>query len=578
MIKSKNNGAKSCRPSSLRLAFIFSASLLVACATPVEAPIFADDTYTEADIAACRDLLLLPTLTITYADVVERHMGVPPHCYVKGVISDSISWHVLLPAPAAWSGRFVHQGDGGSDGDLDSKPDPYTRNWVSVGDVVVNSNSGHDAGAGPNWALNNRQAEHDFGYRAVHLSVAATRTLIEAYYGRPASHSYHVGCSNGGRQGLAAAQKFPRDFDGIVIGAPSFNRARNFYHHLKLMQHLYRDDLAANPAFDSDGNGLPDSFVKIDKLYNDVLSRCDTIDGISDRVIDDPRACDFDVPNYLGQNRCAAGADAADCFTEAQAGFIQHMYAGSYDENGELVYPGLEFGSEYTWYLFLPREENGMTPYILRSIMRVYQSVFDEDPGVPPANLIDTSQSIKTDGALPEWAWWSEDPERVLTATHELEKIIDATDPDLGRYLVEHGGKLLIYQGWDEPYHSADLLIDYYDEVIATTFHSDRANADSSVRLFMLPGVQHCIWGTGPDRWDQLQVIKDWVEGGTPPDSITAQHMTWDLPDNERPLCPYPQQAVYTGPSDVRNNPESWVAGNFECRDVDTQSGLAVSE
>jgi len=544
----------------------------------VPEPTTSDEIYSAADLAACRDLILLPTLTIVHADVVDRHMGVPPHCYVKGVISNSISWHALLPAPDKWTGRLVHQGDGGSDGDLDAKPDPYTRSWVSLGDVVANSNSGHDLGAGQNWAYNNRQAEHDFGYRAVHLTVNATKTLTEAYYGRPAEYSYHVGCSNGGRQGLAAAQKFPYDFDGIVVGAPSINRARNFYHHLKLMQHLYRDDMAANPAYDSDGNGLPDSFVKIERLHNAVLARCDANDGITDRVIDAPRSCDFDVAQYLKANRCEDGADSAECYTAAQAGFIRHMYEGSYDDAGELIYPGVELGSEYIWYRFLPLEENQMTSYILQSVIRVYQSVFDEDPGVAPANVNVTAQSVYRKGSVPEWAWWEEDPQRVLTATRELEQIIDATDPDLSRFLVDHGGKLLIYQGWDEPYHSADLLFDYRQQVIETTFDGDQALADESMRLFMMPGVQHCIWGSGPDRWDRFQVMKDWVEQGEVPQQITAQHMTWDVPDNERLLCPFPQRAIYIGPENGENTPQNWVADNFECRLPDQSPRLAVSE
>jgi len=562
----------------LRAAAALIVAQLAACATPDTVPTTIDGSYSAADIAACRNLILLPTLTITYADVVDRYMGVPAHCYVKGVISNSINWHAMLPAPDKWSGRLVHQGDGGSDGNLDAKPDPYTRNWVSLGDVVANSNSGHDIGTGPNWAYNNRQAEHDFGYRAVHLTVHATKTLTEVYYGRPAEYSYHVGCSNGGRQGLAAAQKFPYDFDGIVVGAPSINRARNFYHHLKLMQHLYRDDLAANPAHDTDGNGLPDSLIKIDRLHNAVLARCDAIDGIVDRIIDDPGSCDFDVGRYLKANQCEDGTDNAECYTAAQAAFIRHMYTGSYDDAGKLIYPGLQLGSEHIWYRFLPQEENQMMSYILQSVIRVFQSVYDEDPGVAPADVSDTSQTVYETGSVPEWAWWAEDPQRVLTASRELEKIIDATDPDLTRFLVDHGGKLLIYQGWDEPYHSAVLLLDYYQQVIDKTFDSNPALAQQSVRLFMMPGVQHCIWGTGPDRWDRFQVMKDWIEDGKAPDSITAQHMTWDVPDNERLLCPYPQRAFYVGPENGENMAQNWIADNFECREPDQAPRLAVSE
>jgi Tannase and feruloyl esterase len=540
--------------------------LLSSCAgthrPPPESTAFDED-----EIKACRDLRLLPDLTIIYADVSERHMGVPAHCYVRGLISGSITWHAQLPARSQWTGRLVHLGDGGSDGELDYKPDPYTRSWVAEGDAVVNSNSGHDSGTGPNWAYENRQAEIDFGYRAVHLTVNAGKTLVAAYYGRAADRSYHVGCSNGGRQGLVAAQRFPQDFDGIVAGAPSIYRVENFYHHLKLMQELFADGLAANLAVDTDGDGLPDSLAKIDRLHEAVISQCDAHDGVVDGVIDYPRACDFDVDGFLQQNRCTEHASDNTCFTDAQADFVRHLYAGSKDAQGRLIYGGLQPGSEATWYRYTATADNRLVPYVLQSLLRTFQTVFDTDPGVVAADSAGIRQTADRAASTHEWAWRSQDPEIVLSETGELQSIMDARDPDLRDYLVGHGGKLLIYQGWNEPFHSADRLIDYYNQLLRTTFAGTDAGADgaSSVRLFMLPGVQHCILGSGPDRWNSYQVVKDWVEKGQVPERIVVQHQTWDVVDNERPVCAYPERTVYVGPEGGINDRANWVAANFRC-------------
>ena len=539
--------------------------LAASCATTEQASNRIDKIFSDREIRACRNLVLLPSLTVTASGVIEKSAGVPAHCYVKGQISESITWHAQLPARKNWSGRLVHQGDGGSDGHLGFRPDPNTDSWLRFGDAVANSNSGHDAGIGPNWALHNRQSEVDFGYRAVHLTVEATKTLVEAYYRRPPEFVYHVGCSNGGRQGLMAAQRFPQDFDGIVAGAPSIFRAANFYHHLRLMQHVFRDDMAANPAWDSDGNGKPDSLGKIDMLHEAVLGHCDDKDGIRDRIIDDPLQCDFDVDAFLVSNRCPDDVDAGNCFTAAQSGYVRHLYDGSHNDAGDKVYPGVTFGSEYLWDRFIPVEGNDLTPYVLRSIIRVFQSMFDEDPGIAPARVNDTSYSVKADGAVPEWAWWDYDPEKIFEDSKEMSRLIDPVDPDLRRFLVDNGGKLIIYQGWDEPYHSAEVLLNYVDEIVEISLGGDEQAARDSVRLFMMPGVQHCFYGPGPDLWERFEPVKHWVEAGEAPDKIVTQKIPFDVVINERILCPWPQKARYTGPAELADDPSMWHSGNFVC-------------
>ena len=283
-------------------------------------------------------------------------------------------------------------------------------------------------------------------------------------------------------------------------------------------------------------------------------------------IVDEPLLCTFDVPRFLKQNRCSNDDDGANCFTGAQAGYVLHLYNGSYDTQGQLVYPGVNLGSEYLWDRFIPIERNDLTPYVLQSIMRVFQSMFDEDPGVAPADVSDVTQSVNTDLPMPEWPWWEYDPEQLFTDSTEMSRIIDPTDADLHRFLVANNGKLLLYQGWDEPYHSSSVLLDYFDAVVEETFAGDIGAAGDSLRLFMMPGVQHCFFGPGPDLWERFEPAKKWVEKGEAPDRIIAIKKPFDVVTNERPLCPFPQTAVYTGPEAGRNDPQHWHAANFECR------------
>ena len=169
------------------------------------------------DEQGCRSVVASPTLTILSAELRSAEASNTQYCYVRGFIAPGIRYHVQLPLPKNWNERFLHWGDGGKDGDLD-----FADHRVVQGYAVANSNMGHDVGSEPgaSFGFHNRQAEIDFGYRAVHLTVNAAKTLIQAYYGRRQKFSYHEGCSTGGREGLMEAQRYPGDFDGIIAGAP----------------------------------------------------------------------------------------------------------------------------------------------------------------------------------------------------------------------------------------------------------------------------------------------------------------------------------------------------------------------
>ena len=520
---------------------------------------------TESERAGCAALLQTRNLTITYAGIATTGDGTA-YCYVKGILPPAIQFHAQLPLPAEWNGRFLKWGDGGKDGDLD-----FADRRLVEGYAVANSNTGHDSGAEPgsSFAYDNRQAEIDFGYRAVHLTVVATKTLVNRYYGRPPEYSYFEGCSTGGRQGLMAAQRYPDDFDGIVAGAPA-----NHYQDMNavrvwLLQRMFRDEFTGALAFDTDGDGRFDSVRKMDLLADAVLVACDRNDGIADGVIDDPLSCDFDPARDLATMRCTGDVDADDCFTAAQVQTVRDFHAGPRDSQGRRIYAGKPLGSEPGWTrLFIPYTGNQFAPGAVGlGGDHLNYLFYDIDPGVAPTDLLDLSRPVDRSATPPEWAWWNFDIDDVTAGKGDvMRRITDATDPDLTRFLAENDGRLLLYHGWADALVVPQPTLTYYEDVVETTFHGDMAAARARARLFMVPGMRHCRGGNGPDTWDRLRPLVDWVERGTAPDALIATHQTDGQVDNERPVCAVPQRAVYTGPSDGADDRVNWVQENFVCR------------
>ena len=519
---------------------------------------------TDADRAGCEALLHVRNLTLTYAGLAEA--GGVPYCYVKGILPPAIHFHVQLPLPRDWNGRFLKWGDGGKDGDLD-----FADHRVAAGYAVANSNTGHDNGAEPgsSFARDNRQAEIDFGYRAVHLTTAAGKTLVRAYYGAPPEYAYFEGCSTGGRQGLMEAQRYPDDFDGIVAGAPA-----NHYQDMNavrvwLLQRMFRDDFAGALAFDTDGDGRFDSVRKLEILADAVIAACDGDDGVADGVIDDPLACGFDARRDLAAHRCPGDVDGDACFTAAQIRTVADFHAGPRDRLDRPIYAGKPFGSERQWAgLFVPWAGNGFAPGAVRlGGDHLNYLFYDTDPGVAPADLLDVTAPPDRDATPPEWAWWEFDIDDVTAGKGDVMKgITDAVDPDLSRFLLEQDGKLIVYHGWADALVVPQPTVDYYRDVVDTTFGGDVAAARDRARLFMAPGMNHCRGGAGPDTWDRLAPLVDWVERGVAPDALIATHATGGVVDNERPICAFPERAVYAGPAGGADDPANWVAGNFTCR------------
>ena len=515
---------------------------------------------------ACSALTAVRNLTILSANLVPAKGSTPEYCYVRGLIQPAIHFHVQLPLPENWNTRFLYQGDGGMDGDLD-----FYDARLAQGYAVANSNNGHDNGVEPgaSFGFHNRQAEIDYGHRAMHLTVQAAKTLLKNYYGRDPSYSYQEGCSSGGRQGFMAAQRYPYDFDGIVAGhAPFLLQQRNAA-NLYIMQHLFRNDFAGNLAFDTNGDGQFDSVKKVELLREAVLAKCDAIDGIRDGVIQNPLVCGFDPRVDLASKMCPGNVNGEACFTTAQIASIQAIYGGARDSKGALILKGRALGSEFAWPAdLIPYAGNKMLPGELRfSGDHMNYLFYEEDPGVAPPSLTDLSQKLDRTSNPPEVAWWEFNMDDVTAGKGKLmSSILDAKDPNLGRFLQSNGGKLILYHGWGDAQIPTEPVIDYYNDVVKATFGGDMNAAHASARLFMAPGMGHCRGGPGPNTWDKLEPLVDWVENGKTPDFLIATHSTDGKVDNERKLCPYPQQAIYTGPAGGENDRANWVHGNFTCR------------
>jgi feruloyl esterase len=516
------------------------------------------DTIFDIDSGAGRGVERERALRFDY-DVVR-------YCYVKGVIAPAIRFHVQLPLPDNWNGRLFTRGDGGKDGDLD-----FADHRVAEGYAVANSNTGHDRGSEPgaSFAFNNRQAEIDFGYRAVHLTANASKTVIEAYYGKAPEYSYFSGCSTGGRQGLMEAQRYPADFDGIVVYSPV-----NFYQaqHASstwTRQRLFRNDFEGNLAFDSNGDGSLDSLTKLEMLGKAVLDKCDANDGITDGVIDDPLSCDFDPDADLAAMMCAGNVNADDCFTTVQVQTIKDIYSGAHDSKGVLIYKGRSFGSEFGWpRSIIPHAGNSMDPRPIWARAHMNYLFYETDPGIPVPDLTDLSHTPDKKRDPPEWAWWEFDIDDYTAGLGDfMMSITDATDPDLTRFLIDNNGKLILAHGWaDDSGPHPEPTLDHYKDIVATTFNDDLHAARDRIRLFMFPGMGHCGGGPGPNTWNVLKTLVDWVENGNAPDFVVATHSTDGVVDNERRICAYPELAVYTGPVGGENDPANWVESNFTCQ------------
>jgi feruloyl esterase len=433
----------------------------------------------------------------------------PGHCRVNAILRPSPDSEIEMEAwlPENWNGKFQFVGGGGWAGII-SFPAMVTA--LQEGYATASTDTGHKGGNAL-FAINHPEKVVDFAYRAVHETTVQTKAMIAKYYDRPARLSYWNGCSTGGRQGLMEAQKYPEDFDAIIAGAPA-----NF------QTHLHAWDLSvAVPALKDPAAAVP--AAKLTMLNKAAIDACDATDGIKDGLINNPRACKFDPSALL-----CKGADSDGCLTQPQLDSVKRAYATTKTKSGEAVFPGKEPGSETGWAGVLSGR-------------------------VAPGVSVGSFQVAYNDA---NWDANTFDLDRDLKVTDEkVGSIINAVNPDLSAFKA-HGGKLLLYHGWDDTAISPGNAINYYESVLKKM----GGKQDNWVRLFMAPGMQHCGGGNGPNQVNYMAVIERWRENNVAPDTMTAYHVTNNRVDMTRPLCPYPQVATYKGTGSVND------AANFVCK------------
>ncbi|HUE04612.1 MAG TPA: tannase/feruloyl esterase family alpha/beta hydrolase [Bryobacteraceae bacterium] len=491
--------------------------------------------------------LELPDTSITRAESVAAGSYTPPvgkavpnmpaFCLVAGTIKSSpdsnIYFEVWLPA-ANWNGKFQGAGNGGFAGSIGYD---QLMNVVAHNYATAATDTGHHAGGtDATWALDHPEKITDFGYRAIHETAVKAKAILHAFYGEDPKRSYFSSCSNGGRQALMEAQRYPEDYDGILAGAPA-----NYWTHL-----------LANAAWDNLALlGDKDSYIpskKLPAIQAAALAACDALDGVKDGVIEDPSRCQYDPSVLLCKD-----AETDSCLTAPQVTALKKLYAGGSTSHGRL-FPGYAPGGE--------SEVGGWAAWITgpapeRSLMYMFSTQF--------------YKNMVFDNAA--WDYHTFNTDRDTKAAEDKQSHnLNATDPDLSRFRAR-GGKLILYHGWSDAAIAPQNTIDYYNSVAAGMGTEETS---SFVRLFMVPGMQHCGGGSGtssfgqypgfsgdPDR-DMDAALERWVEKGVAPVRIVAAKRKVDFDPTSavsrtRPLCAYPLVAHYQGSGSTDD------AANFVC-------------
>ena len=484
----------------------------------------------------------IPNVTITLAKSIEPppdfevpslpgRYGTPagikvsvPFCRVAAFsapTSDShISFEVWLPPVTKWNGNYLGVGNPGFVGAIGYGS---LAREVARGYAAASTDTGHSdpeaTGALPPWAISHPEKVEDWGHRAVHEMTVAAKQIIAAYYGKPPKLSFWGSCHEGGNQALTEAQKYPTDYDAIAAGDPA-----HYITHLQAGS-LYISWVGLKDGVKALGYIPPSKYPVIHRA---VLDQCDALDGVRDGFIENPSRCHFDPASI----QCPAKEDYAACLTPAQVDTARKVYAGAKFADGTQIYPGLEPGSELGWDWLL----SGPQP------MAINYGFF--------ANIVFQD---------PKWDFRTFEVDRdTRLAEARVGKMVDTIDPNL-RPFKQHGGKLLMYQSWQEPGIPPRSAVNYYSRVLAEM--GGASETQNFFRLFMVPGAGMCS-GFGlvsSGAWDALDVVMKWRETGVPPDRIVTSHRVDGVVERTHPICPYPQEAIYKGSGDPYD------AANFSC-------------
>ena len=471
---------------------------------------------------ACADLVGHESsdFRINSALVVKGSSGIADSCTVKGIIAPAVEFVINLPNE--WGGRLYLHGNGGYGGESIHGSFGVALRSLAVkhGFAAAFTNLGHDADsfAGASWALNNREAEIDYSYRALHRTTVAAKEIITAYYGRPPTYSYFEGCSTGGGQGLKAAQRYPDDFDGIAIGAPAFD-------FVGLQLYGWTNQMAVAKT--------PLSADKVQLLAAVVLRLFDDLDGLADGVIDDPRQVDFvPVRDLPRANAGSAG------FSDAELAALTMIYRGPMI-NGRPIYPGIPIGAESAGQNY-KSGTNDPAPSASGWATRLFPDASDFEQ--QRDNVTTWLKYLAFAEDDPDYDWRSLDIKRDLSKLQYMAEILNGAETDLAAF-QQREGRILMYHGWADTGVNPLMTVEYYDRVMEAM----GPETASFFRTFMVPGMFHCRGGVNVDRLDAITPVIEWVEADIPPETIIAARMEERRITRTRPLCAYPQVARYKG-------------------------------
>ncbi|MBL8549935.1 MAG: tannase/feruloyl esterase family alpha/beta hydrolase [Hyphomonadaceae bacterium] len=498
-----------------------------------------------AELAAAADANL--TISETSAQGAQEIDGfqIPAHCLVKGVIDPrtgagnrafGIGFELRLPSE--WNGRFLYQGGGGHEGVVRPAIGKVPLSGATAqpalarGYAVIATDAGH-TGADPSFATD-QQARIDYAYNALGRATRVAKALIARQYGRAPDKSYAMGCSQGGRAAMIAAQRFPTEYDGIVACDPAFSSARAAIAASWSLNQFLRiapRDAARRPIL---AQALSQADLQL--LSIAVLQACDDKDGLSDGLIFNRAACRFDP----GQLQCGRG-QSVGCLSAAKVQAVRAVFAGPRDGQRRALYAdfpydaGVAAGNWRRWRL-----GEATTGAYDASDYTYGHAILTRYFMTPPQAQLEP-QGVNFDEVWPQI--WQQ-----AAAT-------DATSTYLTTF-VARGGKMIILQGLSDPAFSANDITAWYDRMARDT--GGAGGAQSFARLFLLPGVTHCGGGAGLDDVDPLGAIEAWVERGTAPDRMIARGRA--VADTSRPICPHPAYARYNGRGDTKD------AANFTCQ------------
>jgi feruloyl esterase len=499
--------------------------------------------------------LHVPNVTVTKATPTPANGSVPAHCAVlatvvthgEGVPDGSAQAGIQLPD--AWQQRFFSVGVGGNAGRL--VPATNATDLASAlgkGYVVIITDTGHTGnGTDLNWVLaadgkRDNTKITDYFYRAEHDVTVAGKQFAQAFYGAPVQHAYFDGCSNGGRMAMMEAGRYPTDYDGIVAGDPGMDP------HGTLLRYVVEKAALASPAA-----YMPQSLlVAIDKR---VTEHCDAIDGATDGLVQDPARCPIRATDLI----CHAG-EKDDCLTPQQALVLRAYTSPLRTRSGKLLYPG--------WAITNLSGSHGMSYWTTGDTqpnLAQPDAPWGNDPAAPPRGWEFAHQALTYWGLGPDAKMAALDTDPHTNTVGD--KLVAALDRNLGPGatkdpakllpFIQQGRKLIIYHGTSDPAIPAERSILFYHE-LTEKLHGPGKTA-ASVRLFLVPGMQHCSGGIGPDQFDTLSALEAWVEHGKAPEAIAATTKPDSPTPHSLPLCPYPQQARYSGSGALGD------AANWKC-------------